>query len=118
MSESSSRIIRSRSGDRQLSDLLQLTFGAELLMPSRCIWLVSPWITDVPIIDNRSNAFTTIQPRWPRTEIRLARVIEALAERGATVRIATRPDPINNDFVHKLESLRLSSIVIHRQDNL
>ena len=36
-----------------MPDLLQMLFLSELLAPSRCLWLVSPWISDIPVIDNR-----------------------------------------------------------------
>src|SRR5690242_14504935 len=90
------RVIRSRSGDRQLADLLQMVFGAEFILPSRCLWLVSAWVTDVPVLDNRTGAFSSVEPRWPRAQVRLSRVLLALAERGTTVHVATRPDMVNS----------------------
>ncbi|GAA6620054.1 AAA family ATPase [Scytonema sp. NUACC26] len=29
---------------------------------SQCIWLVSPWISDLPIIDNTANTFVCLEP--------------------------------------------------------
>lgn len=118
MSESTIRVIRSRMGDRQLPDLLQMIFGAELVVPSRCLWLISPWITDVPIIDNRANAFATIEPHWPRGDIRLSRILASLARRSTTVRIATRPDATNDQFISRIEGERLPNITVRRQENL
>jgi hypothetical protein len=112
------RVIRSRAGDRQLPDLLHLLFAAELVQPSRCLWLISPWITDVPILDNRSGAFTSMQPAWPRLQVRLADVLEALADRGATIRVATRPVPINEPFVQRLERAGRSNVRVARSEAL
>lgn len=42
MTTTRSRIIHTRASARQVPDLLQMLFTAELLCPSRCLWLVSP----------------------------------------------------------------------------
>ena len=36
----------------EAADLLAGIFSAELAAPSKCLWLVSPWISDVEIVDN------------------------------------------------------------------
>lgn len=118
MIRSTIRVIRSRNGDRQLPDLLQMVFGAELVLPSRCLWLISPWITDVAIIDNRTNAFASVEPHWARSEIRLSQLLTSLARRGTTVRVATRPDPINDSVIARIEVERVPNIIIRRQENL
>lgn len=91
----SSRLIhktaaRSRNEAREL---LELMFVTELLSPSERLWVVSAWLRDVPIIDNRSGAYAALAPDFPRTEIRLSRVLSELVGRGTRVVIATRPSP-------------------------
>jgi phosphatidylserine/phosphatidylglycerophosphate/cardiolipin synthase-like enzyme len=85
-----------------VSDLLQTLFTAELLSPSRCLWIVSPWISDVPILDNRTNAFSTIVWDWPRGRVPLSSVLVHLLRRGSTVRIAARPIEHNSEFLRHL----------------
>ncbi|GAA6620050.1 hypothetical protein NUACC26_058660 [Scytonema sp. NUACC26] len=99
-----SRYIHSRLSSRQIPDLLQTIFTAELLNPSQCIWLVSPWISDLPIIDNTANTFLCLQPSWSRSHIRLSQILTTLAERGTTVHIATRSDTHNNTFKEKVKA--------------
>jgi len=99
-----SRYIHSRLSFRQIPDLLQTIFTAELLTPSQCIWLVSPWISDIPIIDNTANTFLCLEPAWSRSRIRLSQIIATLAEQGTTVHIATRPDPHNQTFLETLKT--------------
>ena len=39
----------------EIRELLEGTFVSELLMPSESVWLVSPWITDIDILDFYTN---------------------------------------------------------------
>jgi phosphatidylserine/phosphatidylglycerophosphate/cardiolipin synthase-like enzyme len=99
------RYLYSRFGTRQIADLLQIVFSAELLAPSRQLWLVSPWVSDIPVLDNRANGFTTLVPQWSRTHVRLSSVLLHLADRGAVVHVATRADePHNTDFLNRLKA--------------
>jgi phosphatidylserine/phosphatidylglycerophosphate/cardiolipin synthase-like enzyme len=99
----SSRYIHSRLSSRQIPDLLQTIFVAELITPSQYIWLVSPWISDIPVIDNTANTFLCLEPSWSRSRIRLSQVLATLAERGTTVHIATRPDSHNHRFIEQIK---------------
>lgn len=98
------RYIHSRLSSHQVPDLLQAIFVAELLTPSRCLWLVSPWISDIPVIDNSANTFLCLEPSWSRDRVRLSQVLSTLAEQGTTVHIATRPDPHNRSFIEGLKA--------------
>lgn len=98
-----SRYIHSRLSSRQIPDLLQTIFVSELLNPSKCIWLVSPWISDIPVIDNTANTFLCLEPAWHRSRIRLSQVLTTLAERGTRVIIATRPDQHNRSFQEEIK---------------
>lgn len=98
------RHIHTRFGPGQVAQLLQTIFAAELVLPSRCLWIVSPWISDVPILDNSTNAFSTIVGDWPRGRIRLSAVLGQLLRRGTTVRVAARPIDHNTDFLGQLRT--------------
>lgn len=84
-----------------VSDLLQAVFISELLQPSRELWLSSAWISDIPVIDNRSGDFATVVPDWPASKILLADVLAAIANRGCEVRVMTRPDEFGRRFVQR-----------------
>lgn len=98
----SHRIIHTRASARQVPDLLQAIFVAELFSPSRCLWLVSPWISDIPVIDNRTNAFLALDPLWIRSQVTLSQVLTRLLELGTTIHVATRPDSRNLAFLDRL----------------
>jgi hypothetical protein len=102
MTPPKSRIIHTRASARQIPDLLQMIFVAELLSPSRCLWLVSPWISDIPVIDNRTNGFLALEPEWARSQVRLSQVLGRLLQLGTTVHIATRPVEHNQSFLTRM----------------
>jgi len=83
-------------------ELLQIIFSTELLSPSKCLWIVSPWIRDIPILDNATGGFATLSPDFPRSEVRLSRVLLELLGRGTRVVIVTRPEPDNMQIVDAL----------------
>ncbi len=100
-------------------ELLQVIFASELLMPSRCLWIVSPWLRDVPVLDNTTGSFLFLCPEFPRTEVRLSRVLRELVDRGTTVVIATRADAGNRQVVDGLERVsRPDAVIFHERSEL
>ena len=93
------------TGATTIQELLQTMFVGELLQPGEEIWLVSPWISDVVLIDNRAGSFDALNPEWGRREIRLADVLITLMNRGTRVRIVTRNDSSNDAFRTRIGEL-------------
>ena len=118
------RIFRSSStSNAEIRELLESLFAAELLSPSRCIWLVSPWLTDLELLDNRAGAWSALDPQWGPRQLRLAELLARLLEMGVHVVIATRPDAHNEHFLRKLDDLVKSSgvaslLTVHRKATL
>ena len=92
------------SSREELSDALQGVFVAELLAPSTPLWLVTPWISDVALIDNRTGSFTGLLPDAPIRTIRLSELLVQQMIRGGLVVIACRPEPRNRQFIDQLSS--------------
>jgi len=88
-----------------IRELLQGLFAAELVSPSRELWLLFGWISDVEILDNRSRQFSSLRADWPAAPIRLSSVLEALIEKGTRLRVVLRDVPHNQPFVEKLRQL-------------
>ena len=93
-------------------ELLQMVFASELLSPSRSLWLVSPWIRDIPVLDNTTGSFLYLCPDFPLSEIRLSVVLRQLLARGAQVVIATRPDPENSQVYDSLRGIGANDSLI------
>jgi phosphatidylserine/phosphatidylglycerophosphate/cardiolipin synthase-like enzyme len=90
--------------EREVENLLQTIFAAELLAPSEILWIVSPWISDLDVLDNTTGAFAGLEPTWGRRRISLSEVLGALMRQGGGVVVATRTDDHNLRFVRRLEA--------------
>lgn len=88
-----------------IQELLQTMFVAEVLQPGDDIWIVSPWISNVVLIDNRSGNFDALNPEWGRREVRLTDVLVTLMNHGTKVRIVTRSDASNDAFRTRIVDL-------------
>ena len=85
-----------------------MLFANELLTPSEEVWLVSPWIGDIPILDNRMGGFDALNPEWKGREIRLTEVILQLMSIGTHVSIVTigaTDVPTNSYFIDRMSAL-------------
>lgn len=85
-------------------DLIAALLAAELLNPSICLWLVSPWISDIDTIDNTAGTFPALN-RFGRRPIRLTEVLVSLAASGTRVVVATTSDSHNHTFRTRLRLL-------------
>ncbi|WP_157591757.1 phospholipase D-like domain-containing protein DpdK [Solirubrobacter soli] len=94
--------------EREVETVLQNLFVIEALAPSSALWLISPWVTDLEVIDNRSSSFRGIEPLWPHRRLRLTEVLSYLAQRGTEVVVATRADGHNDAFHRRLEASSLA----------
>jgi phosphatidylserine/phosphatidylglycerophosphate/cardiolipin synthase-like enzyme len=87
----------------EVNRLLTTIFAGEMLAPSKELWLVSPWIRDIAVLDNRAGDFNALQASWGRREIRLFECLGELLERGSVVRIKTSDDPTSIDLLAGLQ---------------
>jgi phosphatidylserine/phosphatidylglycerophosphate/cardiolipin synthase-like enzyme len=83
-------------------DFLQSLMVAELLQPSRPLWIVSPWISDVELIDNSARHFSALCSAWPAGPIRLSLIVGALLDHGGQVRVMVNDDTHNDDFALRM----------------
>lgn len=86
------RTIHKQGESSELNAAIQNAFVAELLDPGPDVWLVSPWLSDVALLDNRAFGFRHLEPGWPRAPIRLSRLLGTLGRRGTRVHVVTRPE--------------------------
>lgn len=84
----------SDSSPKILQELFHNIFISEFLDPSDEIWIVSPWISNIEIFDNRGGAFTTLCPDWQGLSVRLNNVLI----RSMTSR--TKVNVVANDTTH------------------
>ena len=101
-----------RNGPREL---LQTIFVSELFSPSRCLWIVSPWLRDVPVVDNSAGAFVSLVPDLPRTFVRLSHILRELIGRGTAVVVATRKEAGNRQLPDALGALGTDAAATFRE---
>jgi hypothetical protein len=112
------RHIHTTPKSREIPDLLQAIFVAEMMWPSKCIWIVSPWVSDIPIIDNSAGGFSALEPDWPKAWIRLSQLIKFLVMKGSTIRIATRPVEHNLSFIEAIKNIGSHRVQVAKAEDL
>jgi hypothetical protein len=104
------RRIATRGGGqtRLVNDLLQSLFVTELLDPSSELLVLSPWISDIIVIDNSAGQFKSILPGISARPVRITEVLTELARRGTSVRIIMRDDDKNTAVRTRIKDLHAS----------
>ena len=92
---------RSRYARNEVRELLQSIFVSELIQPSSELWLVSPWLSDIEVIDDAAGAFASIVGDAFGTSLTLSAALVSLAEAGTRVHVVTRPGD-SEDFRNAL----------------
>ena len=81
--------------------LIGSLFAAELARPSSCIWIIAPWISDIPILDNTAATFSALNRTAARI-VTLSEILVHLGTRGTTVVIGTSNEPSNDYLLTRL----------------
>lgn len=99
MPDRTRRIFKSRtSSQSEVRELLEFVFVGEILDPGQELWLVSPWISDVILLDNRAGSFNMVDPEWGPRELRLSDLLLTLMKKGQVINIVTSGDTHNQAF--------------------
>ncbi len=84
-------------------EVLTMVFAQELLAPSREVFIVAPWISNVVIFDSQIGQYATLNPEWGKREIRLVDVLVSIVSNGTKLSIHTRPDDHNRIFKRRIQ---------------
>lgn len=98
----------SRQASREIRDLVQSALTAELLNPSKRVWLVSAWVTDAGVLDNGGGEYSSLVPAWPEREIHLSEVLGELLSLGTRVHIVTNTHSANVPFAEAMRTVARS----------
>ncbi len=99
----SRRIFKSKNASHgEVKELLQVLFAAEIMDPSPCLWLISPWLSNVEIFDNSTGAFSNLDDNWAQRPIRLIEILGSIALKQKEIVIAVRDDAHNLKFERRL----------------
>jgi hypothetical protein len=97
-------VLHNELGMRQLKE----TLGNVLIGLSQCpdtIWLVSPWVTDFELLDNRSNNWSNLNPAWGARKVRFSEMLIFAVESGCKLNLVINEDSINKAFINRIKTV-------------
>ena len=98
-----SRTVRTRPRNGlAIGDVLAAALLSELCAPSPEFWLVTGWVTDIPVIDNSTGQFNAVLGSESRSTLSLSEVFALLTRQGTHIHVAVRQDPHNLSFLDRL----------------
>ena len=108
--ESSSRrvLLKVREGEvEEVRDLMESLYAVQFIDTKDDLWIVSPWISDIPIIDNSSGNYSGIDSTWPKRKITFSEVLAKLLKKNQKMKITvvTQPVSSNKYFCDRLNDL-------------
>jgi phosphatidylserine/phosphatidylglycerophosphate/cardiolipin synthase-like enzyme len=105
MSELMTRDIVTKTmlGKRQLREVLTNIFAGLIIVPEE-IWLVTAWLTDFDVLDNRSGNWSFLNPEWGPKIVTFIELLEFAAHRGCKLNVVVKKDEINNKSVYRLKT--------------
>ena len=110
---------KARGSSVQLSDCLSSLFTLEMFAPSPELYLISPWLSKVPLLDNRFGRFRAITTEMHKRELHLGDILTLLAEKGSRIYIMCRPEhPQTEEFLHALFNNPQSNIAYRQSETL
>jgi hypothetical protein len=86
------RMIWSHGGSSRFIDCFGSLLAIEALSPSKEIYLISPYISNAPILDNSRHFWSALFPFTETGEIYLADILTMYAWRGSKVRLICNPE--------------------------
>ncbi|ADN77437.1 conserved hypothetical protein [Ferrimonas balearica DSM 9799] len=97
------RIFKSRtSRQAEIQDVLCGLLTAEVIRPSSTLWLVSPWVTDLDLLDNRAGNFDFLEPAWGRRKVQITEMLTRMLVNGGHLKLVTNCDAHNARFLRHL----------------
>ena len=94
-----------KSGRKELKQLIGGIIATELVSPSEEFWLVSPWISNVPVLEDTAGRFRQINFAGGE-RLDLVPFLTFLLEAGTEVTVVTLSNPKNESavFLRELEA--------------
>ncbi|WP_028116261.1 phospholipase D-like domain-containing protein DpdK [Ferrimonas senticii] len=89
-------------GKRQTKEVIAAQLAALIMRPEP-LWLVSPWISDFELLDNRGGHWDAVEPSWGQRVVGWEEVLACAINQGVPLKLVTRPDDRNKNFVARLQ---------------
>lgn len=95
-------------GQRHLKEVLSGLMAGLFIKPER-IWLVSPWVSDFSVLDNKTGDWDALNPSWRNREISFLELLADVVNNGCSLRLVTQDDGKSKSFIKQLENRLLDS---------
>ncbi|MCT8862418.1 phospholipase D-like domain-containing protein DpdK [Shewanella xiamenensis] len=89
-------------GQRQTKEVIGSQLVALILQPQP-LWLVSPWISDFDVLDNRGGHWDAVESSWGQRIVGWEEVLACAINQGTSLMLVTRDEPRNRNFVDRLK---------------
>jgi len=96
--------VHNNYSDQKFRETLSDLMIALMLSPDE-LWLVSPWITDFNLLDNRAGEWDGVNPDWGCRYVTFVELLGAIVDCGSTLKVVMKDDDINQKFKAKLSDL-------------
>jgi phosphatidylserine/phosphatidylglycerophosphate/cardiolipin synthase-like enzyme len=106
-----------RAGVR-VNEILSTALVSELIQPSAHLWLVSPWVSDIIVLDNRDEHLEAVLGQDYVRTLYLSEVLAMIVSGGCRLHVAVRPDDHNTTFLGRLERVLSRPFDLHRGEDL
>lgn len=90
-------------GMRQLKETLSELLISLIISPDD-LWLVSPWVSDFDLLDNRCGDWDTIEPGWGARQVRFSELLISAIEAGCNLKFVTNNHEMNQRFFELVTS--------------
>lgn len=90
-------------GQRHLREVLSGIMVGLFIKPER-IWLVSPWVSDFPVLDNRTGNWDAVNPSWGNREISFLELLADVVNSGCALRLVIHDDGKSKSFIKQFEN--------------
>jgi phosphatidylserine/phosphatidylglycerophosphate/cardiolipin synthase-like enzyme len=90
---------------RDIAECLEGLFVFEILNPGRRLLVVSPWLSNFPVLNNCGGKYTALDSSWTATMIPFSRILRVLLQRGVRVEMAIGPGVPETEFIARIEQV-------------
>lgn len=85
-------------GKQHIKQVLSSILMGEILCPKE-IWLVSAWVSDFEILDNRGGAWDLLNPSWGHRTVTFFEMLETAVRNGCRLNVIVKKHPTNDQPV-------------------
>ena len=96
-------------GRRHFKEILGNLLVSLILSPTE-VWLVTPWISDFDLLDNRAGVWNAVEPAWGERQLSFSDLLIRGIESGCKLNLVSTEDIRNEAFINRLRTAVLDKV--------